>query len=220
MRLLDKAYNKNLNFVVALDGPSASGKGHISSLLAKEFSLISVSSSAGYRGMAYICLEKKIDASDTARIIDLSKKTDIIAETKDIDLNDEQIGAYASKLAIIPEIRENLSLYLKELIRTTPRIIMEGREIGTVIAPNADLKIYITASVSVRAERRYKQLRAGGKDCILSDILEQLIDRDHRDMNRLVAPLLPAIDACIIDTTDITPHKVVQKIKKIISKSL
>lgn len=219
MTLFGKAYNNNLNFVVALDGPSASGKGHIGVVLAKEFSLTYVSSSIVYRGLAYICLQENIDANDDASIIELSKNADIILRTKDIDLNLEIIGDFASKLSILPEVRENLGFYLKELIRTIPRIIMEGRDIGTVVAPNADLKIFITASAEVRAMRRYKQLLMSGKDCILSDVLELLKNRDERDMSRKAAPLVPASDACVIDTTDLVPDQVVQKIKDIISKS-
>ena len=96
---------------------------------------------------------------------------------------------------------------------------MEGRDIGTIIAPNADLKIFITASVEVRAMRRYKQLRDAGKDCILSDVLDLLKSRDERDMSRSVAPLIPASDAYIIDTTNLTADQVIQRIKDIVSKS-
>ncbi len=219
MSLLDKAYNNNLNFVVALDGPSASGKGHIGSLIAKEFAMTYIPSSIVYRGLAYICLQKNIAADDEAAIIELSRNADIISSTKGVDLNVEIIGDFASKLSVLPSVRQNLGLYLKKLIQTTPRIIMEGRDIGTVVAPNADLKIFITAPAEVRAMRRYKQLRMAGKDCILSDVLDLLRSRDERDMFRKVAPLVPASDAYIIDTTNLTPNQVVQKIKDIVSKS-
>ena len=219
MSLLDKAYNNHLNFIVALDGPSASGKGHIGSLIAEEFSLTYVSSSIMYRGLAYICLQEKVAVNDEARIIELSQNADIISRTKGVDLNVEIIGEFASKLSILPEVRQNLGIYLKKLIQITPRIIMEGRDIGTIIAPNADLKIFITASVEVRAMRRYKQLRDAGKDCILSDVLDLLKSRDERDMSRSIAPLIPASDAYIIDTTNLAPDQVIQRIKDIVSKS-
>jgi cytidylate kinase len=220
MSLLDKAYNNHLNFIVALDGPSASGKGHIGSLIAEEFSLTYVSSSIMYRGLAYICLQEKVAVNDEARIIELSQNTDIISRTKGVDLNVEIIGEFASKISVLSQVRQNLGFYLKKLIQTTPRIIMEGRDIGTVVAPNADLKIFITASAEVRAIRRYKQLLMAGKDCILSDVLDLLRSRDERDISREVAPLVPATDACIIDTTNLTTDQVVQKIKDIVSKSL
>ncbi len=220
MSLLDKAYDNNLNFVVALDGPSASGKGHIGSLIAEEFSLTYVSSSIVYRGLAYICLQEKVAVDDEIKIIELSQNADIISRTKDVDLNVETIGEFASKISVLPQVRQNLGFYLKKLIQTTHRIIMEGRDIGTVVAPNADLKIFITASAEVRAIRRYKQLLWSGKDCILSDVLDLLRSRDERDISRKVAPLVPASEACVIDTTNLTPHQVVQKIKDIVSKPL
>jgi len=219
MNLLDKAYNNNLNFVIALDGPVASGKGHIAHLLAEEFALIYVASSIVYRGLAYICLQESIRAEDEQTIIELSRNVDIISRTKGVDLNLEIIGEFASKLSTLPEVRQNLGVYLKKLIQVTPRIIMEGRDVGTIIAPNADLKIFITASAEVRAMRRYKQLRDAGKDCILSDVLDLLKSRDERDMSRSIAPLIPASDAYIIDTTNLTADQVIQRIKDIVSKS-
>ena len=164
-------------------------------------------------------IEEKVAVNDEARIIELSQNADIISRTKGVDLNVEIIGEFASKLSILPEVRQNLGIYLKKLIQITPRIIMEGRDIGTIIAPNADLKIFITASVEVRAMRRYKQLRDAGKDCILSDVLDLLKSRDERDMSRSVAPLIPASDAYIIDTTNLAPDQVIQRIKDIVSKS-
>ncbi|MBA2628908.1 MAG: (d)CMP kinase [Rickettsiaceae bacterium] len=219
MNLLDKAYNNNLNFVIALDGPGASGKGRIAHLLAEEFALIYVASGIVYRGLAYICLQENICAEDEQAIIELSRNVDLISRTKGVDLNLEIIGEFASKLSILPEVRRNLGIYLKKLIQITPRIIMEGRDVGTIIAPNADLKIFITASVEVRAMRRYKQLRDAGKDCILSDVLDLLKSRDERDMSRSVAPLIPASDAYIIDTTNLTIDQAIQRIKDIVSKS-
>ncbi len=219
MNLLDKAYNNNLNFVIALDGPGASGKGHIAHLLAEEFALIYVASSIVYRGLAYICLQENIRAEDEQTIIELSRNVDLISRTKGVDLNLEIIGEFASKLSTLPEVRQNLGVYLKKLIQVTPRIIMEGRDVGTIIAPNADLKIFITASAEVRAMRRYKQLRDAGKDCILSDVLDLLKSRDERDMSRSIAPLIPASDAYIIDTTNLTADQVIQRIKDIVSKS-
>lgn len=219
MSLFDKAHNNILNFIVALDGPSASGKGHIGSLVAKEFALTYVPSSIVYRGLAYICLQEKVAADDDAKIIELSQSADIISKTKDVDLNVEIIGDFASKISVLAEVRHNLGIYLKRLIQTTPRIIMEGRDIGTVVAPNADLKIFLTAFAEVRALRRYKQLLWSGKDCMLSDVLELLKSRDERDMSRTVAPLIPASDAYIIDTTNLTTDQAIQRIKDIVSKS-
>jgi cytidylate kinase len=188
-------------------------------LLAEEFAMIYVASGNVYRSLAYICLQENIRVEDEKAIIELSRNVDLISRTKGVDLNLEIIGEFASKLSILPDVRRNLGIYLKKLIQITPRIIMEGRDVGTIIAPNADLKIFITASVEVRAMRRYKQLRDAGKDCIVEDVLDLLKSRDERDMSRSVAPLIPASDAYIIDTTNLTVDQVIQRIKDIVSKS-
>ena len=213
MQLSEKMYNQDNDFVVALDGPSASGKGLIGSMLAEEFGLKYVQSSIVYRGLAYICLQDNISPDDFDSVIKLSATVDVVAQTYGVDLNLEIIGDVASKISSIVQVRRNLGHYLKKLIETTPRIVMEGRDIGTVIAPNADLKIFITANVQVRAARRFKQLRLEGKECILSDVLDLLKSRDKRDRLRSAAPLKAAADALVIDTSDLAPADVIQKIK-------
>ena len=213
MQLSEKMYNQDNGFVVALDGPSASGKGLIGSMLAKKFGLKYVQSSIVYRGLAYICLQDNISPDDFDSVIKLSATVDVVAQTYGVDLNLEIIGDFASKISSIVQVRQNLGHYLKKLIETTPRIVMEGRDIGTVIAPNADLKIFITANVQVRAARRFKQLRLEGKECILSDVLDLLKSRDKRDRLRSAAPLKAAADALVIDTSDLAPADVIQKIK-------
>lgn len=213
MQLSEKMYNQDNGFIVALDGPSASGKGLIGSMLAKEFGLKYVQSSIVYRGLAYICLQDNISPDDVDSVIKLSATVDVVAQTYGVDLNLEIIGDVASKISSIVQVRRNLGHYLKKLIKTTPRIVMEGRDIGTVIAPNADLKIFITANVQVRAARRFKQLRLEGKECILSDVLDLLKNRDRRDRLRSAAPLKAAADALVIDTSDLSPADVIRKIK-------
>lgn len=218
MLLSEKANNKENKFIVALDGPSAAGKGLIGSMLAEEFLLTYVQSSLVYRGLAYLCLQKNISPDDIASVIDLSRAEDIIAKIRGVDLNIEKIGEAASKISVIAEVRTNLGIYLKNLIMITPRIIMEGRDIGTVVAPNADLKIFITASSEIRAQRRFKQLRLEGKDCMFDDVLKLLEDRDKRDESRSSAPLKVAADALVIDTSEFTPLQVVQAVKNFINK--
>jgi CMP/dCMP kinase len=218
MSLIEKANNKNLSFVIALDGPSASGKGHVGNMLAQEFGLKYVQSSIVYRGLALICFEDGIDPSDINAVIFAAQNENIIARSRGRDLNIEIIGDIASKISVIYEVRESLTSYLKSVVADTPRIIMEGRDIGTVVAPNADVKIFISANVEVRAMRRYKQLQLEGKDCILSDVLELLKARDERDSNRTIAPLVAAEGALVIDTSELSPELIVQKIKEFIYK--
>jgi cytidylate kinase len=214
--LRDKALDIANNFTVALDGPSASGKGHIGKLLAREFSLEYFQSSLVYRGLARLCIDKNVELQDELGIIKLSMFNEIIDYAKNYDLADENIGNIASKLSTISEVRKNLSIHLEKIIVTTSRLIMEGRDIGTVIAPNADLKIFLTADVERRAERRYKQLLGTGKKCILHEILEQLKERDARDESRSSSPLIPAIDALVIDTSNLSPQQVFEVIDNFI----
>lgn len=216
MNLTEKANNKNLDFKIALDGPSASGKGLIGSMLAKEFSLKYVQSSIVYRGLAFVCIEDGIDSDDIDAVIYAAENEDIISRVKGVDLNTELIGDIASKISTIASVRSNLTKYLINLMNDTPRIVMEGRDIGTVVAPGADVKIFISADVQVRAMRRYKQLQSEGKDCILDDVLDLLKKRDERDSNRNVAPLKAAEDALVIDTSKLNPSEVMLKIKEFI----
>ena len=208
--------NKKLNdrdcrVVVTLDGPSASGKGHIGRELAKRFDLKYVESGKVYRGLAYECLRNNVSPDDVVAITELSK-SDILAKINQIDLNNEEIGQLASKIATIPLVRKNLTKGLVKKIAENQRIIMEGRDIGTVVAPNADLKIFITADVEVRAERRFKQLQEEEKKCMLPEILESLKKRDLRDINRSDAPLEIADSAIVIDTSNLTPLQVIEQL--------
>lgn len=215
MNLLEKISNKQLPFILALDGPVASGKGHIGYLLAKEFEMELFHSGLVYRAIAYMCIKNNILAENVKEILNTLSEVEISDIIKRRDLNIEEIGSFASKISSIYEVREFVNKYLKDIIRNAHRIVMEGRDIGSVIVPNADLKIFITAAAEVRAERRYKQLLSEGKKCILGDVLDQLIARDNRDSSRKIAPNIPASDAVVLDTTDLTPQKVIEKIKAI-----
>ena len=218
MSLAEKLYNSKNKIVIALDGPSASGKGTIGALMAKEFSLVYAQSSLVYRGLAYICMQQNISSGDEEAVINISETVDILSKIEGIDLNTEIIGNFASKISIYKKVRERLTDYLKRLVQKTPRIIMEGRDIGTVVAPEADLKIFINADVQVRAKRRYKQLRLEGKDCMLSDVLDLLKERDARDSSRDAAPLKAADDAFAVDTSNLSPEEIIKNIKNFVGK--
>lgn len=215
--LKTKAFDISQNFTISLDGPAASGKGTIGLILAKKFSLKYFQSSIVYRQLAFDCINQKIDVTDIDAVIALSKELKL---NNNFDLENEDIGNIASQIAVISEVRNNLNKYLINLVKTTPRIIMEGRDIGTVVAPDADLKIFITANPQIRAERRYKQLQAKGKTCILDEILRQIILRDKRDKERKAAPLLPASDALIIDTSELSAVEVVEEVTNYIKNKI
>ena len=217
--LKEKAYNQHNRFVIALDGPSASGKGSIGRMLASEFNLEYVQSGIFYRSLAYLCIVNNIDVTEVKKIIELSGSDNLTELTKGVDLNQENIGNYASKISTIPEVRANINKCLILMVKTHPRIIMEGRDIGTVIAKDADLKIFITADVNKRAERRYKQLHEEGKKCKLEEVLELLKERDLRDSMRITDPLLVSSDAFIIDTSHMNQKQVIAEIKNYIELS-
>lgn len=217
--LKEKAYNQHNRFVIALDGPSASGKGSIGRMLASEFNLEYVQSGIFYRSLAYLCIVNNIDVTEVKKIIELSRSDNLTELTKVVDLNQENIGNYASKISTIPEVRANINKCLILMVKTHPRIIMEGRDIGTVIAKDADLKIFITADVNKRAERRYKQLHEEGKKCKLEEVLELLKERDLRDSMRITDPLLVSSDAFIIDTSHMNQKQVIAEIKNYIELS-
>ncbi|AFC71169.1 (d)CMP kinase [Rickettsia australis] len=215
--LKTKVFDISKNFTISLDGPAASGKGTIGLILAKKFSLQYFQSSIVYRQLAFDCINQQIDVTDIDTVIALSKELKLNSH---LDLENESIGNIASQIAVISEVRNNLNKYLINLVKTTPRIIMEGRDIGTVVVPEADLKIFITANPQIRAERRYKQLQAKGKTCILDEILRQIILRDKRDKERKAAPLLPASDALIIDTSKLSAMEVVEEVTNYIKNNI
>jgi cytidylate kinase len=222
--LKQKAFNSEHPFKIALDGPAAVGKGTLGRILAREFKLLYVQSSAVYRALGFICIKENIDLknlnNELNKIIHLSTQSLSIRRiTENIDLTSEEIGKVASIVASISEVRHNLSESLKQIAHESGRLIMEGRDIGTVIMPQADLKLFITADTMVRANRRYKQLLEAGKECILNDVLNQIIERDLRDTSRAEAPLLHANDALIINTSELEPMQVVDKVRECILTS-
>jgi CMP/dCMP kinase len=214
--------------VICLDGPSGVGKGTICMLLAEHLGWHILDSGSLYR-IAALQLSRSfpdIDAEslNMPHVVDILENLTI--EYKCVDgsltillggedvaevIRNEQVGAYASQIAAIPEVRRAL-LYRQREFRQPPGLIADGRDMGTVVFPDSPLKIYLTASPEERAQRRYKQLKDKGIDVNLPDLVEDLRLRDERDMNRTTAPLKPASDAIIIDTTSLTIQQVTEKV--------
>ncbi len=214
MTLKSQAFDISNNFVVALDGPAASGKGTIGRMLAQKLNLTYFQSSIVYRNLAISCIKQKIALTDIDEIIKLSKSTEYVYNS---ELDGEIVGNIASKIAVIPEVRKNLGKYLVKLINTIPRVIMEGRDIGTVVVPNADLKIFIKADIIIRSKRRYKELQEKDGTYMCDVVLEQLKIRDKRDIERNSAPALPSQGALEIDTSYLSPNEVIDKIIEFIA---
>ena len=197
-----------MNIMVAIDGPASAGKGTISSALAEEFNLACMDTGALYRAVAYSMIKESISIDDEDKAIEHANMLgneisfDILESPA---LRSSEAGAGSSKVSVIPGVRKALLDCQINFAHNKPDdkygTILDGRDIGTVICPDADVKLFITASAEVRAERRYKDLIARGEDVSLEKVLQDIQERDARDMGRESAPLRPADDAIIIDTT-------------------
>jgi cytidylate kinase len=183
--------------IIAVDGPAAAGKGTIARALAQHFGYHFLDTGTLYRRVGLAVLKSAGDATEIARSLNDSPYDDA-------ELRTEEVGAMASVVASIPAVRQALLAYQREFADRPPGAVLDGRDIGTVVCPAADVKIYVTASPEVRAKRRWKELKSLGMDAGFSTTLDEIRIRDERDSSRAVAPLLPAPDATIIDTSDMT----------------
>lgn len=213
-----------MGYNIAIDGPAGAGKSTIAKLVAQEKGYIYVDTGAMYRGMAIHFLKCKIAADNTEEIIkacadaivtiayeDGVQQVYLNGENVTKELRTEAVGNMASKTSAIPEVREKL-LELQRSLAREKDVIMDGRDIGTNILPDADVKVYLTASVKTRAKRRYDELVEKGIPCDYSKIEKDIRERDERDMNRETAPLRQAEDAVLIDSSEMSIREVVEKI--------
>jgi cytidylate kinase len=189
--------------LIAVDGPAAAGKGSLSLKLAEHFDFARLDTGLIYRAVAMKVLKTEGSNSnkDAVEIAQLLSLNDM--NTK--GLRNEEVGIMASKIAIIPEVRNILLRFQRDFAANPPSnklgAVLDGRDIGTVVCPNANFKLFVTASPEVRAERRFKELQDRGEEAIRSAILQDIIDRDERDRSRSVSPLMPAQDAYILETS-------------------
>ena len=213
-----------MGYNVAIDGPAGAGKSTIAKLVAKEKGYIYVDTGAMYRGLAIHFLDKGIKPGETDKVIEACKDAEVTIAYEDgvqhvylngtdisSRLRNEEVGNMASVTSAIPEVRKKL-LELQQNLAKTQNVIMDGRDIGTCVLPDADVKVYLTASVETRAKRRYQELQEKGEDCNLEEIAHDIEERDHRDMTREIAPLKQAEDAALIDSSDMTIDEVVKAI--------
>ena len=215
---------------IAMDGPAGAGKSSIAKLVAKKLSFVYVDTGAMFRTVAYYFLSQGKDPSDAEMVTEECEKISISIEYKDgaqhifldgtdvsTEIRQEEVGENASVVAKNQAVRNRL-LALQRQMAEKQDVIMDGRDIGTVVLPDAQVKIYLTASASVRAERRYKELVEKGESCNLKKIEEDIIARDEQDMNREIAPLKQAEDAVLVDSSYMTIEEVVDKIIEIVEK--
>ena len=198
--------------VIAIDGPAASGKGTIAWNVASALGFHYLDSGSLYRLIALQALERSIDPEDAARLVELCPGLDIsfragraVLGGRDVAdaLRTEEVSSIASKIAVHPSLRRAL-IARQRAFRLAPGLVAEGRDMGTVVFPDAELKVFLTASAEQRAERRHKQLIAKGISVTIQGLLRDIRERDARDSTRAAAPLVPARDAVLLDTTDLS----------------
>lgn len=212
---------------IAIDGPAGAGKSTIAKKLAKELGFVYVDTGAMYRSMGLYFLRKGVDGKDEAAIQagcpDISVSIEYVNGEQQVLLNGEnvsslirteEVGGMASTISAYGFVRDTLTELQRNLAKTQ-NVIMDGRDIGTCILPNADVKIYLTASVECRANRRYKEMLERGVEANYDEIAADIAKRDEQDMNRAVAPLKQAEDAVLVDSSDMNIDEVVAAIRSI-----
>ena len=189
-------------FVVAIDGPAAAGKGTLAERLAAHLGLPYLDTGLLYRTIGKLMDERGFDLDDAELAGQIAAALDP-EDLKRDDLRGREAGELASRVAVHPEVRSALVDFQRAFAGRAPGAVLDGRDIGTVICPQADVKIYVTASPEVRARRRTDELAAKGREVDYERILAEVKERDERDANRAVAPLKPAEDATLLDTSDL-----------------
>lgn len=215
---------------IAIDGPAGAGKSTIAKKVAKELSFIYVDTGAMYRAMALYLHRNGIPADDAEKIADACGGAEISIEYRDGEqvvllggenvnpyLRTGEVSAMASKSSAVPQVRTRL-VQLQQELAAAQNVVMDGRDIGTVVLPDARVKIYLTASVEVRARRRFLEMQEKGEPADFDQIAAEIAERDHRDMTREVSPLRQADDAVLVDTSDMTIDQVTQRILEIVKE--
>jgi len=217
--------------IVTVDGPSGAGKGTLSASIANYLKWHFLDSGAIYRVLAVACQHHGIDVVDEESVVPLASNLDVnfvttagntrtMLEGEDVTdiIRTEEVGALASQVASLARVREAL-LRRQRGFAELPGLVADGRDMGTVVFPNASVKIFLTASAEARAERRFHQLKNKGHDVNIARLLSDIRARDDRDTNRPVAPLVPADDTYVLDSTELNAEEVFAKVKEILTSA-
>jgi cytidylate kinase len=205
--------------IIAIDGPAASGKGTLARRLADYYHLPHLDTGLTYRAVARDLLSKGVALDDESAAIDAARHVDLVNLDKH-GLSAHAVGEAASRVAVISEVRRILVDQQRAFARQPGGAVLDGRDIGTVVCPDADVKLYITASARVRAERRLRDIEGRGGKADLADILADIERRDQRDMGRADSPLRPASDAHLLDTSELSIEAAFQAARAIIDAAL
>lgn len=206
-------------FIIAIDGPAASGKGTLARNLATHYGFHHLDTGLTYRAVAKALIDQGLPLDDEAIAAHAAQELDLKGLDRTV-LSAHEIGEAASKVAVMPEVRRALVEAQRKFAENLPGTVLDGRDIGTVVCPDAPVKLYITASAEVRAERRFNEMRAKNADADYNEVLDDLKRRDERDMNRSASPLKPASDAHLIDTSKMDIEAAFLEAKKLIDAAL
>ncbi|MBQ2450130.1 MAG: (d)CMP kinase [Lachnospiraceae bacterium] len=219
-----------MSYSIAIDGPAGAGKSTIAKLIAKKKNYIYVDTGAMYRAMALFFLESGVAPDEQDKIAEACKDVDVTISYENGEqivwlngrnvnglIRTEEVGKMASASSANKDVREKL-VELQRALAEKESVVMDGRDIGTVVLPNANVKVYLTASSRVRAVRRYEELKAKGEQCDLEVIEKDIIERDYRDMNRDISPLKQAEDAVLLDSSDMTIEEVADAVIEMCSE--
>ena len=218
-------------FNIAIDGPAGAGKSTIAKKVAKKLSYIYVDTGAMFRAMALYCIRNGVNKEDEAAVsaaceqIEVSisyenGEQQVLLNGENVNgfIRTEEVGNTASSISVYGKVREKL-LELQRQLAASQNVIMDGRDIGTCVLPNAQVKIYLTASVETRGKRRFLELQEKGQECNLEEICEDIRNRDYRDMHREIAPLKQAEDAVLVDSSHMTIEEVVETILELVKQA-
>ncbi|RUQ14176.1 (d)CMP kinase [Corynebacterium genitalium] len=222
----------NGGIIVAVDGPSGTGKSTMCRALAKRLDAKYVDTGAMYRVATLAVLRAGVDPADTAKVIEATAdlplevsddpdSTEVLFAGEDVkaEIRGAEVTEHVSAVSAIPEVRVNLVELQRKLARESGRAIVEGRDIGTVVLPDAPAKVFMTASAEVRAKRRYDQDVAAGREADFDAVLADVQRRDEADSSRATSPLKPADDAVLVDTSEMTPDEVLAALTEVVERS-
>jgi len=207
------------HMTIAIDGPAAAGKGTLSRRLAETYGFHHLDTGLTYRATAKALLDAGLPFDDEAVAEKMALDVDLAGLDRSV-LAKHEIGDAASKIAVMPSVRRALVEAQRVFSKKAPGTVLDGRDIGTVVCPDAAVKIYVTASPEVRARRRYDEIIASGSEADYDAIVEDVKKRDDRDMNRADSPLRPADDAVLLDTSEMSIEAAFQAAKRIVDAAL